>query len=91
MNKFIQFAKKLYSIPFLLSLVLIASVFFVSANLLENTVSSNNTKVVSPEWNQFQTVSLQDSLTIGIPIDGEPGITETVQEIMDREAMLPAD
>ena len=91
MNKFIQFAKKLYSIPFLLSLVLIASVFFVSANLLENTVSSNNTKVVSPDWNQFQTVSLQDSLTIGIPVDGEPGITETVQEIMDREAMLPAD
>ncbi len=51
---------------------------------------NSNSKFINPEWNQFQTVSLQDSLTEGTPWTGEPGITVTVAEIMEKEAMLPA-
>lgn len=72
-------------------MVLAVSIFFFSANFIENSGSNFNAKVISPEWNQFHTVSQKDSLTVGIPVQGEPGITESVQQIMDREAMLPAD
>ena len=74
---------------YLLAIVLftVVSVSFVSGTFNENT----DRQIISPEWNQFQTVSIQDSVTTAFPINGEPGITMTVQEIMDQEAMLPAD
>lgn len=71
------------------SLLVICTVIFFSFNSAEDAVISKNN--MSPEWNAFHTVSLQDDYTVGIPVQGEEGITETVQEIMDREAMLPAD
>lgn len=68
----------------------IISVSLLSLDLFEkdNTVNYNT---LSPEWNQFVTVSPQDTLTQGITVNLGPGITETVAEIMEREAMLPAD
>jgi len=77
-------AKKVFNITLLLAFTAI----FLSADLTEN---NNSFSTVSPEWNQFATVSQQDSLTVGIPVQGEPGITETVREIMEREAVLPQD
>ena len=71
------------------SLLVICTVIFFAFNSAEDAVISSNN--MSPEWNAFHTVSLQDDYTLGIPVQGEPGITVTVQEIMDREAMLPAD
>lgn len=69
--------------------ILLISVFFLASSLLEN--ESKSGKIISPEWNQFPTVSLQDSSTQGTPVDLGPGITITVDEIMQSEAMLPAD
>lgn len=81
--------KKLISIPFLLTMVLAISVFFISANFLENSGSNFSTNVISPEWNQFQSVSLQDSSIQGVPWTGEPGITLTVDQLMAQESILP--
>lgn len=78
-------AKKVFNITLLLAFAAI----FVSAGMTEQNRYSSSS--LSPEWNQFATVSQQDSLTVGTPVQGEPGITETVQEIMEREAKLPAD
>ena len=58
---------------------------------LNQSEESNNTKVISPEWNQFHTVSQQESFIQGVPWTGEPGITLTVDEIMQKEAVLPKD
>ncbi|HMS34058.1 MAG TPA: hypothetical protein PKC91_08225, partial [Ignavibacteria bacterium] len=78
-------AEKVFNITLLLAF----AVVFLSADMTEkNTAISNS---VSPEWNQFATVSQQDSITVGKPVQGDPGITETVQEIMDREAVMPPD
>ncbi|MFZ1322921.1 MAG: hypothetical protein WAT71_15295 [Ignavibacteria bacterium] len=82
-----DFKKGRYYIHF--SLLVICTVIFFAFNSAEDAVVSNNN--MSPEWNAFHTVSLQDDYTVGIPVQGEDGITVTVQEIMDREAMLPAD
>ena len=78
-------AKKVINIALLLAFAAI----FVSADMTEQNRYSSSS--LSPEWNQFATVSQQESLTVGTPVQGEPGITETVQEIMEREAKLPAD
>ena len=58
---------------------------------LSQSEENSNTKIISPEWNQFHTVSLQDSSVQGVPWTGEPGITLTIDEIMQKEAMLPND
>lgn len=89
MKSKISSLKKLISIPVLLTLVLIVSVFFISANFSENSGNNFNAKVISPEWNQFATVSLPDSSIQGVPWTGEPGITMTVDQLMEQESMLP--
>ena len=78
-------AKKVFNITLLSAF----AVIFLSADMTEKNMGSSNS--VSPEWNQFATVSQQDSVTVGIPVQGDPGITETVQEIMDRESVMPQD
>lgn len=70
-------------------LLLLITILFLALNLAENNISSD--KVISPEWNQFSTVSRSDSLTQGITWTGELGITLTVDQIMEKEAMLPSD
>ncbi|HMQ69594.1 MAG TPA: hypothetical protein PKA90_11705 [Ignavibacteria bacterium] len=89
MKSIFSFLVKEAKSVFSLTLLLAFAVIFISADLTDQNTGSN--KFISPEWNQFQTVSLQDSLTTGTPVQGEPGITVTVQEIMNEEAMLPAD
>jgi hypothetical protein len=89
MKKTFSFLKTEAKTVFNFSLLLAFAAIFISADLTDQNTSSN--KFISPEWNQFQTVSQQDSLTTGIPVQGEPGITVTVQEIMNDEAMLPSD
>ncbi|MBL8008253.1 MAG: hypothetical protein JNJ56_12040 [Ignavibacteria bacterium] len=63
------------------------SFFLLALNLSED--NNAGSKIISPEWNQYQTVSRQDTGTVGVPMDFGPGITLTVAEIMEREAMLP--
>ena len=89
MKPILSFFKKEAKSVFSLTLLLAFAAIFISADLTDQNTGSN--RFISPEWNQFQTVSLQDSVTTGIPVQGEPGITVTVQEIMNEEAMLPAD
>lgn len=89
MKTILSFFKKESKSVFSLTLLLAFAAIFISADLTDQNNNSKN--LISPEWTQFQTVSQQDSMTTGIPVQGEPGITVTVQEIMDEEAMLPAD
>lgn len=70
-------------------LILIAlSAIFVSSSFDDGVRPQKN---ISPEWNQFHSVSMKDSLTQGVPVNLGPGITLTVDEIMKQEEMLPAD
>ncbi|MBK6539003.1 MAG: hypothetical protein IPG09_14950 [Ignavibacteria bacterium] len=70
-------------------LILIAlSAIFVSSSFDDGVRPQKN---ISPEWNQFHSVSMKDSLTQGVPVNFGPGITLTVDEIMQKEAMFPKD
>jgi|GEM_PF-1683316 len=89
MKTLFHFLKKHLHNHFFNLVIMIVSVFFISSTLLDNSSENKNNKIISPEWNQFQTVSKQDSGTVGVPVDLGPGITETVAEIMERENMLP--
>lgn len=64
------------------------AVFFISSAFDDGVRPQKN---ISPEWNQFHSVSMKDSLTQGTPVNFGTGITLTVEEIMQKEAMLPKD
>ncbi|MBS1518868.1 MAG: hypothetical protein JSS91_12330 [Bacteroidetes bacterium] len=89
MKKFFKNFRELkFTLNFLV--ILAISVIFFAFNAGEkSTEVKQNT--MSPEWTGFYDVPLQDDYTPGIPFDGGPGITRTVQDIMNEEAMLPAD
>ncbi len=89
MKKILTYLKGDAGKVFRITLLMAFAVVFISSDMTEE--NSNISNSVSPEWNQFYTVSQQDSLTVGIPVQGDPGIIETVQEIMDRESVLPQD
>ena len=88
-NIILMFLQKNVKKMFNFTLILVFALIFLSVNLSE--VNYNNNKNISTEWNQYHTVSQQDSLIKGVPWTGEPGITETVQQIMERESMFPQD
>jgi len=70
--------------------IFIISVFFLAIDTTEDE-NSGYKNSASPEWLQNNSVSLKDSMIIGKPTECSPGITLTVDEIMQEEAMLPAD
>ncbi len=72
-------------------LILLAAISVVFISLNTESESNTNTRVISPEWNQFPTVAMDDAPVQGVPKDFGPGITMTIDEIMQKEAMLPAD
>jgi hypothetical protein len=73
---------------FLIVLSFLSVLIFSSGNLeIRKVVTSN----LSPEYTLHSTVTKQDTMYQGTTVTGEPGITVTVQEIMEQEAMLPAD
>lgn len=72
MKKTVIALRKLISVPIVVTIVLTVSVLFISADFKDNSFDFNSDKIISPEWNQFQTVSLPDSSIQGVPWTGEP-------------------
>jgi hypothetical protein len=88
MRKFFTTLGRKSTVSFLMFFSFLSLLVFSSGYIETKRIVTTG---LSPEYTMHHTVTKQDTMYQGITVTGEPGITVTVQEIMEQEAMLPAD